>query len=58
MTTSQFNFIQGSIVDDQDYVKLGLFCADVCQVLDRGLNGRGADELSRSLVGAIEQLTS
>ena len=46
------------MVNEQDYVKLGLFCADVCQALDRGLNGRGMDELSGTLVGAIEKLTS
>ena len=46
------------MVNEQDYVKLGLFCADVCQSLDRGLNGRGTDELSSTLVGAIEKLTS
>ena len=42
----------------QDYVALGLFCADACKALDRGLNGRRLDELSQSVLGAIEQLTT
>ena len=50
--------IQDSVVNEQDYVKLGLCCADVCQALDQGLNGRRADELSRPVLGAIEKLTT
>ena len=46
------------MVNKQDYVELGLFCADVCQTLERGLNGRRLDELSRSVLGAIENLTT
>jgi hypothetical protein len=38
--------------------KLGLACADVCRALDRGLNGRQADQLTRSVFEAIEQLTT
>ncbi|KAF9781688.1 hypothetical protein BJ322DRAFT_1023058 [Thelephora terrestris] len=43
---------------EQDYIKLGISCADVCQALDRGLDGRRTDELSRPLLGAIEKLTT
>ena len=43
---------------DKDYVKLGLICADVCNALCRGINGRRLDELSPSVVEAIEELTS
>ena len=46
------------MVNEQDYVELGLSCADVCQALDRGLNGRQLGELSRSVLGAIGQLTT
>ena len=46
------------MVDREDYVKLGLACADVCRALDRGLNGRQADQLSRSVYEAIEQLAT
>lgn len=45
------------MANDQDYVELGQACGEVCQALDRGLNGRRLDELSRTVLGAIEQLT-
>ena len=41
-----------------DYVDLGLACAEVCKALDRGMKGRQADELSRPVLEAIEQLMS
>ena len=41
-----------------DCVELGLACADVCKVLDRGMNGRYANEFNRSVFVAIEQLTT
>ena len=45
------------MVDEDEYVKLGLECADICQALDRGLDGRRFDQLSKSVIGAIEHLT-
>ena len=45
------------MANEQDYVDLGLICADICTVLDRGLEGRRLDELSKSVLGAIELLT-
>jgi hypothetical protein len=45
-------------MNKSNYVDLGLACADVCKALDRGMNGRQADELSRSVSDAIEQLTA
>ena len=44
------------MANEQDYVDFGVNCADVCGVLDRGLNGRRLDELSRSVLDAIGQL--
>ena len=44
--------------NEQDYVDLGLSCGDVCQALNRGLNGRRMDELNKSVLGAIGQLTT
>ena len=41
-----------------DYVELGLACADVCRALDRGMDGRRADQLNRSVLEAIKQLTA
>ena len=41
-----------------DYVELGLACADVCEALNRGMNGRRLDDLSQSMRTAISQLTT
>lgn len=46
------------MVNEADYVNLGLVCADVCGILDGGLKGRQADELDESVLGAIKQLTT
>ena len=46
------------MANDQDYVELGLACAEVCQALDRGLNERPSDELNQSVLGAIGKLTT
>ena len=46
------------MVNDTDYVELGLACADVCKALDRGVKGRRVDELGQSVVEAIGQLTT
>lgn len=49
--------LQDSMVNEGDYVDLGLACADVCKALDRGMNGRRVDQLSQSVFEAIGQLT-
>ena len=46
------------MANDQEYVDLGLACAEVCQTLDRGLNGRRLDGLNPSVLGAIGHLTT
>ena len=46
------------MINELDYVELGLSCADVCRTLDRGTNGKKRDELSLSVYDAINQLTS
>ena len=43
--------IQESMVDEVDYVKLGLACAEVCKILDRGMNRRREDQLSQPALG-------
>jgi len=43
--------------NEVEYVDLGLACADVCRALDRGVDGRSVDELSQSVLEAIQQLT-
>jgi len=40
------------------YVELGLFCARVCRTLDGGAGGGRSDELNRSVLEAINQLTT
>jgi len=45
------------MINEVDYVGLGLVCVDVCIALDRGTKGREANEFSRSVIEAIEQLT-
>ena len=44
------------MINEEDYVELGLSCAEVCKVLDRGLNGRQFDELSQPVLEAIQEL--
>jgi len=45
------------MVNEADYVELGLACAGVCTALDRGLKGKSLEDLSNSVVEAINQLT-
>ena len=45
------------MANKQDFVELGKSCGHVCQALDRGLNGKSSDELSRSVLEAIGLLT-
>lgn len=54
----RFTFFQESMANEQDCVDLGLSCADVCTALDRGLKGKRLDELSQSVLKAIQQLTT
>ena len=44
------------MINQVDYVELGLACANVCKVLDRGLEGRSLDDLNNSVLEAIKQL--
>jgi hypothetical protein len=46
------------VINEVDYVELGLACADACRSLDRGLNGKRTSDLNQSIVKAIEQLTT
>ena len=51
-------FVQDSMTNKLDFVELGLECAGICRALDRGLNGKKLDELSRSVCDAMDQLTT
>jgi len=46
------------MANEADFVELGLACADVCKALARGTDGRRVDQLSQSILDAIEQLTT
>jgi len=44
------------MINQVDYIELGLACADVCITLDRGLSGKWLEDLSSSVCEAISQL--
>ena len=44
------------MANKEDYVELGLFCAEVCDALCQELKGRQLEDLSQSALRAIEQL--
>ena len=44
------------MVNEQDYVKLGLSCVDICVALGRGMGKRKSDDLSESVCNVIDQL--
>jgi hypothetical protein len=44
------------MVNEADYVELGLACAGVCTALGRGLSGKRLNELENSVCEAINQL--
>ena len=46
------------MVNEADCVDVGLFCADICRALNRGMNGKKLDDLSQSVCDAINQLTT
>ena len=45
------------MANKQDYVDLGLSCANICNALVRGMGGKKLDDVSESLCDAINQLT-
>ena len=46
------------MANEQDYVDLGLSCADICKALERGMGGKSMDDLSKPVCDAINQLTT
>jgi len=46
------------MINEVDYVELGLACADVCTTLERGLKGKSLNDLNDSVVETINQLTT
>ena len=58
MRRSNFTRSQDTMANKQDYVDLGLSCADVCKALERGMGGKTLDDFSQSACDAINQLTT
>ena len=54
----RFTRSQDEKVNNQDYVDLGLFCADMCKTLERGVGENKLNDLSKSVCDAINQLTT
>lgn len=50
--------LQDSMSNEQAYVELGLNCADICEALDQGLDGKGLDDLNQSAREAVNRLTT
>ena len=53
----QFTSFQDFVANEQDYTDLGLYCANICTALDRGVNGKSLDDLNLPVREAINQLT-
>ena len=45
------------MLNQLEYVELGLFCANICRALDRGMRGKKLGDLSQFVCDAINQLT-
>ena len=58
MRCSRFTRRQDTVANEQDYVDLGLSCADICKALERGMDGKSLNDLSKSVCDAITQLTT
>ena len=54
----RLTFLQDFMANEQDYIELGLNCADICKALDRGMSEKRVDVLGQSLREAINQLTT
>ena len=46
------------MVNKNEYVEFGLACADVCEALNRGMNGKRLENLSQFVREAINKLTT
>ena len=46
------------MANEQDFVDLGLSCANICKALERGMGGKSLNDLSGPVCAAINQLTT
>ena len=54
--TDSSQWVQDTTIDKEDYVELGLVCADVCATLKRRVGRKREDDLSRTVGEAIKLL--
>ena len=45
------------MANEQDYVDLGLLCADICKTLER-INGKALENLDKPVCDAVDELTT
>ena len=46
------------MVNEEDYVEFGLFCADICEALKQGIGEKKLYDLSKSVCDAMDQLAT
>jgi len=49
---------QNFTTNEQECIKLGLSCADICTALERGMDGKKLEDLSQPMFEAVQQLTA
>ena len=54
----RLTFLQDFMSNEEEYVEIGLSCADICRALDRGMGGKRLGDLNQSVCEAINQLTT
>lgn len=47
---------QDSMLNEEDYIQLGIDCAGVCIAIGRAMNGKSLDDLDGSASSAVVQL--
>ena len=47
---------EDTMVNEQEYIKLGLFCAEICTAPEQGMGKKKLKDLSKSVRGAINKL--
>ena len=57
-TSPRFTFSQEFMINEDDYVSLGMYFNDICQILNRGTNGKRLEDLNESAREAVKQLTA
>ena len=56
MINFRLTFLQDTMINKQEFIDIGLYCADICKALDQGVDGRRPEDLSQPMREAINQL--